>query len=109
MTALYLSGPMAGYADNNFPAFQSAFNTLTEQGHVILSPHHIAHPEGSQWVDFLRRDLSVMLEQCHGIVLLKGWPQSKGARLELTTALALDWPVYYFEAGMLVPMNRAEA
>jgi hypothetical protein len=48
-----------------------------------------------------------MVEHCSGIILLRGWPQSRGARLELSTAVALDWPVYYYDQGVLHCMNRA--
>lgn len=108
MTTFYLSGPMAGYPEHNFPAFQQAQEWLTELGWFVFSPHTIDHGNTTEWADFLRRDLAIMVEHCQGIVLLPGWPQSRGACLELSTALALDWPVYYFTGDHLVGMNRGQ-
>lgn len=106
MAVYYISGPMAGYPENNFPAFEAAQAWCVEAGLTVLSPHTIAHPEGSEWADFLRRDIEQMLAHCNALILLRGWPQSKGARLELATALALDWPVLYFTGDRLIDMNR---
>jgi hypothetical protein len=100
---------MAGYPDNNFPAFQAALDWCREHGVDALSPHEIAHPDGSMWADFLRRDIEVMVRDCRGLILLQGWPQSKGARLELATAVAMDWPVMYFTGRGLIDMNRGAA
>lgn len=108
----YLSGPMSGYPELNFPAFERAaawlrFTYKTE----TLSAHEIKHPEGTtEWDKFLALDLQWMLRTCDAIVLMEGWPQSKGARLELSTAMALDWPVFFLIPGEheyeLVNMNK---
>jgi hypothetical protein len=92
----YLSGPMAGYPENNFPAFQLASMWLRNQGRTIVSPHEIVHPVGTiAWHDFLRQDLIVMLQECKSIILLPGWSKSRGSRLELTVATALSMDVYH--------------
>lgn len=109
MTVYYISGPMSGYPEYNFSAFEQAAEWCREQGLVVLSAHEINHEEESEWVDFLRRDMEVMLQHCSGVILLRGWPQSKGARLELATAVALDWPVLYFDGMKLHDMNREAA
>lgn len=107
----YISGPMNGYPENNFPAFQKALDLCLNSGIMAISPHEIKH-EGTdlQWQDYLRGDLVQMLLQCQGIILIPGWVQSKGARLELSVALALDWPAYYLnpESGIIVNMNKKE-
>lgn len=107
MTTYYISGPMAGYDEHNFPAFQAAKDALVQQGYDVLSPHDVDHGDTTEWADFLRRDIGLMVANCGGIVLLRGWPQSRGARLELTTALALDWPILYFDGGVITCMNKA--
>lgn len=78
---IYVSGPMTGYDDLNFPAFAAASEQLRAMGHEIISPAEIEHPDGSQWEDYLRRDLHEMLS-CGAILMLDGWHNSKGARLE---------------------------
>lgn len=109
---LYLAGPMTGYPDHNFPAFAGAAAALRERGHNVLSAHEILHDglpgdlANLPHERYLRDDLKEMLE-CDGIVLLPGWPRSTGARLELSTALALKMTVFFYLAGELVDMNGA--
>lgn len=112
----YLSGPMAGYPDHNFPAFEKAAGELTDCGLIVTSPHKIKHIEPVEfeilhgrpmdWHDYLRKDIKVMLEACDSIILLKGWPQSKGAILELEVAVRLGWPVWYYDGFTLTNMNK---
>ena len=102
----YISGPMAGYPEHNFPAFQHACDTLGRLGYRLTSPHMINHGDTTEWADFLRRDLRIMTADCSGIILLPGWPESRGARLELQTALGLGWPVLYFDGYAIHPMSR---
>lgn len=97
----YLSGPMAGRPDHGYPEFTVAAEKLRELGYSIVSPHE-AHPppngpiDHTEYLRRLRADLREMLE-CRGIIMLPGWQQSLGARLELTTAVALELDVAFFD------------
>lgn len=109
----YLSGPMAGYSEHNFPAFEDAARILRQTGLTILSPHEMPTPEGfaemseqDQWKVMVDLDIAAMKEVCKGIILMKGWPQSRGARAELTVAMELDWEVWYYHDYQLTNMNR---
>jgi Domain of unknown function (DUF4406) len=102
----YLSGPMAGYEELNFPAFDEAAEDLRAAGISIISPAEIAIDKVDPTdEDYLANDFAVMASQCEGIILLQGWPASKGARAELEIALTLKWPVYYYENYVLIDMN----
>lgn len=37
----YLAGPMTGLPEYNYPAFGAAVKTLSEEGILVLSPHHV--------------------------------------------------------------------
>lgn len=95
----YLAGPMTGYDEYNFPAFDKAKKVLGDHGIDILSPHDIDHGEtpetrgGLNYTVYLRAGFKMLLE-CHGIILLHGWTASKGAIHELRIANALQYPVY---------------
>lgn len=110
----YLAGPMTGYEDFNYPAFEAAAAALRDAGLKILSPHEVPWPEGH--VEMTQETLwSIMMEetgkllgQCGGIILLKGWPQSRGAREELKLALGNEWPVYFYHEFNLYSMNNDE-
>jgi hypothetical protein len=60
---LYLSGPMTGYADKNFPAFVKATRQLRKVGYKVLSPHELdlEHPRQT-WEECLRRDIVKEME-----------------------------------------------
>lgn len=97
MARIYLSGPMTGYPEFNYPAFHKAAADLRAHGYEVVSPAEQdadsgLDPGSSQWADFVRWDLRVLVD-CDGIVLLDGWHKSKGARLEHHVALELGMDV----------------
>jgi nucleoside 2-deoxyribosyltransferase len=99
----YLAGPMKGYADHNFPAFEAALRQLQSEGFTCISPHELnpPRPEGltdEQWYAIcMHTDFQVILEHCSGIVLLPGWRTSTGAKAELVVATLCQYPVYDYE------------
>lgn len=106
---LYISGPMSGLPDLNFPAFARAATALRQQGLEVLSAHEIPHDEPAPgalpWTTYLREDVRHLLT-CDAIVMLPGWPLSRGARLELDVAVSLELPVFFWDERLgLVDMN----
>ncbi len=96
----YLSGPMSGLPDFNFPAFRDACKQLRACGFTVVSPHE-KDSEGDTtrpWTAYLREDISLLTDKCYGFILLPGWPSSTGAKLELSIALALQMPIYFYRA-----------
>lgn len=104
----YLSGPMAGYEDHNYAAFEKATSILRDTGLIIKSPHEIKRAEIAKgslpWEDYLKVDIRALLD-CDAIILLAGWPSSKGARLELEIALDLMMDVYFYHEYSLTRMS----
>lgn len=93
--SIYISGPMTGKPQFNRPAFVVAEDYLN--GHhpalKVLSPHTIVIDEPS-WEKYMRVALGMMLK-CEAIYMLKGWRDSKGARIELGLAQELGMRVVY--------------
>lgn len=89
---VYVSGPMTGLPDLNFPAFRAAADRLRAMGHDVVDPSTLGEPDGWCWEDFLRRDLRHLLD-CDAICLLDGWWKSRGARLEQHVAAKLGYTV----------------
>ncbi|WP_411815516.1 DUF4406 domain-containing protein [Gordonia sp. SND2] len=88
MTA-YLSGPMSGHTDLNFPAFTEAARRLRSAGMHIISPHeHQETGPAKPWTYYLRKDIRLMLD-CDTIIMLTGWRNSRGAVLERHIAAEL--------------------
>jgi hypothetical protein len=92
MTRVYLSGPMSGIADHNFPAFARWAAKLRSDGFDVVSPHEIA--EAGSWEDCLRLDIRELCT-CDAIALMPGWESSKGANLELHVAHRLGMSVMH--------------
>lgn len=100
MTSLYVAGPMTGYPEWNFPAFEEATEALREHGFEVVSPHEIDLEDGfdplSDGVDFdlrsaLERDVAEVLK-ADGLALLDGWEESSGATIEVLTASSKGAP-----------------
>lgn len=105
----YLAGPMTGRPQFNFPLFERVSAALREQGYTVISPAELDSPAvqkaamesddgaqvdgglaGETWGDMLARDVKLLADECGGIVLLPGWGDSKGARLEAFVSLLCD-------------------
>lgn len=93
MTAkVYVSGPMTGLPEHNFPAFKAAAAELRAAGYGVEDPADKGIVPGWSWSDYLRYDLGVLVK-CDQVATLPGWRKSPGARLEVLVAKALGMPV----------------
>jgi hypothetical protein len=90
---IYISGPMSGVADSNFPAFHRAARELREAGYIVMNPAELNPEQGLPWATYLRRDIAVLVT-CEAIALLPGHEASKGARLEHYIAQHLGMPAH---------------
>lgn len=79
---------MTGVAGFNFPAFNTAADTLRAAGYSVVNPADRGVVDGLEWGDYLRLALGRMVE-CDAVAQLDGWAGSKGARLETHVARAL--------------------
>ena len=101
MEVIYISGPMTGYPNFNREAFTKAKIRLIGQGKEVVSPVLLEQDdEGRTWKPlqkkysyYLKISLSKMLS-CNAIVMLPGWEQSKGAKVERYLAEALGYKIY---------------
>ena len=99
---VYLAGPMTGYENHNFPAFNAAADCLRAEGLEVVNPADHDLIEDAQWGDYMRYDIA-QLAQCESIALLPGWDKSKGATLEVHIAKALGMTVRYLEGAEATP------
>lgn len=92
---IYLSGPMSGYVDSNFPEFHKTAAALREKGLDVVNPAEICvgnppnENDKSMWDEFynacMRADIKALCD-CQAIAMMPGWEKSKGAHLELHIA-----------------------
>lgn len=93
MTRIYLSGPMTGLPDLNFPAFNAAAARLRALGYLVANPAEINPDKSADWHECLRADIKALCD-CDAIALLDGWETSPGAHLELHIAHRLGLGVF---------------
>ena len=92
MTTIYISGPMTGLPDFNYPAFHAAARALREAGYTVVNPAENGLPADAPWSDHMREDIRQMMD-CDGVAVLPGWQVSKGAKLETMVATAIGMRV----------------
>lgn len=90
---VYISGPMTGYPEYNFPAFHAAANAVRELGHEPINPADGVTDTGKPWEWYMRRAIR-MLTECDCVVTLDSWENSREAVLEVQLAIQLGMPVY---------------
>jgi len=98
----YISGPMTGYEDYNYPAFHAKAKELRAQGHTVFNPAELFGGKTDLPREkYMREDIAALLDAgC--VVMLPGWKQSKGANLERKIALELGIEVIYPSESMKV-------
>ena len=110
---IYIAGPMRGYEEGNFPAFDRQAKLLEKQGWRVINPAEMDRTEGeppkghmnfNPTTDYddqefmreaLHRDLVVICKECTAIYMMSGWEDSRGAKAEWHTAKALGLDIYY--------------
>lgn len=104
---LYISGPMSGIEDDNFPAFRAAAEKLRAAGYQPEDPSAKGRIDGWEWKHYLAYDLKIVVD-CDGVATLPGWLNSRGANLEVKTARALEIPVFPIDHWLAVADPLAE-
>jgi hypothetical protein len=92
---VYLSGPMTGKEDLNFPAFDKARDKLIALGYWVVSPADLERNRPVMTYEKALQDDILHLMNCNTIYLLRGWNDSRGARLEWFVAVSLGFEVMY--------------
>ena len=100
---LYISGPMTGVPQYNFPAFDAAASHARAQGYEVINPAEedgqdiredcMDSPTGKEeigqtWGEALSRDVKTLSDgNIEGILLLRNWGESWGSMLEVMIGL----------------------
>lgn len=99
---IYISGKITGTEDYE-DRFGKAEMELRSRGFNVLNPvkagkwlERYLAPKSPTWVEYMKQDIkAMMLADC--IYMLKGYRESKGARLELFLAKVLKYEIIYEE------------
>ena len=110
---IYIAGPMRGYEDGNFPAFDRQAKILELQGWNVINPAEMDRQDGSppnghktfdpaadyEDREFMRealeRDLVAICKDCTAMYMMSEFEKSRGAKAEWHLAKALGLDIYY--------------
>jgi hypothetical protein len=82
---IYLSGPMSGLPDYNYPAFNTEAARLRALGYAVENPAENPLPANAPWDLCMRAAIRQMLA-CDAVAFLPGWQHSRGANVEIELA-----------------------
>ena len=92
---IYISGQISGLNLNEAKAtFKAVEDVLVETGCEVINPFNLFKEQDLTWSEFMVVDIKALLD-CNAICMIKGWEQSKGARLEHHIAEELGFYVIY--------------
>lgn len=94
---------MRGYEEYNFPAFHAAATELRKKGYEVFSPAEKDEADGfnpktdeaHSLAHYMQSDLPAVCRS-DWVVVLPGWEESTGAKLEVHVARTCDIPVYTY-------------
>lgn len=92
---IYISGAIAHHdISERMRAFLRAAEYIKAQGGTPVNPFDNGVPVNADWREHMRADIHVLTD-CDGILMLRGWEQSKGAKLEFDVATSCGLEVWY--------------
>jgi hypothetical protein len=95
MKKMYISGRITGQPDF-IERFAKAEKHLKARGFEVMNPATLPHDHGRSWGEYMADCLKELLS-CDGVYMLKGWKNSRGARIEKQLAQDLGFKLIYFE------------
>lgn len=103
MMRVYLSGPMTGLPEYNYPRFFEVAEVIRDAGHWVYNPAEydftgelVDFPVKEAFAEYCR----IICTECDAIVLLENWQASTGVAAETSLARAIGVPVIDWIDGM---------
>jgi nucleoside 2-deoxyribosyltransferase len=101
---IYIAGPMTGLPVFNFPAFHDAAARLRKAGWDVVNPAENFDGRTDLSREYYLRTDVRLLTECDAIAMLRGWEESRGARLE--HLLARELGLKLLNAKTLQPLEE---
>jgi len=90
---IYISGKITGLEKEEAEeAFEKAEYGLRNKGWDVVNPMKIERAHDLSWESYMKNDIKALLD-CDAVFMLKGWEDSRGARVEndIVRALKIMW------------------
>lgn len=97
-TRIYVAGPMSGLPESNYPAFNAVAAQLRALGFEVENPAENPAPACGSWLGYMRMAIR-QLSHCDAIMMLPGWSESRGARIEYRLACDLGLHVHLWDVN----------
>lgn len=97
MKKVYISLPISGHNLNDVRRrIEDVSELLKSKGYIPVSPLEVQSNLNAPYSELMGNDIKALLE-CDAIILLDGWENSKGCRLEKYAASLYNKPVFIKE------------
>lgn len=83
---IYIAGKITGMEKEAKAIFDEVENQLKAIGYETVNPMKLPHQHDKSWASYMRECL-LALKECDEIYMIKNWNNSKGAKVELLTAI----------------------
>jgi hypothetical protein len=93
---------MTGLPGYGYKNFFNAEIRLVQAGYSVINPARL-NSAGDKWDVCLRNDIKHIVKYCSGMAVLRNWRHSRGARLEVATAIQLG--MFIIDAISLRPLE----
>ena len=98
MRKIYLSGPMTGFDDLNYPAFMEAAEKLRKEGYSVYNPAEFTDdPDNFDARAAFNQYCDVILNWADAMVILPEWYYSQGVKVEKTLAKIIGLEILFYE------------
>lgn len=95
----YISGPMRGLPDFNYPLFNEVAKTLRDSGYRVYNPaENFDGKTDLEFSDYMYQDLTQLMDS-DAVLMLPGWQDSEGARAEYLVARSLGLFIGYHQGA----------
>lgn len=92
---VYLSGPMTGLPEFNYPAFHAAAAELRASGLTVYNPAEYERDGRTFEPRAAFKEYTAFICDADAVHMLCGWESSRGARAEHALAVALGLRITY--------------
>lgn len=94
---IYLSGPMTGLPELNYPEFHKWADKIRAEGDEVYNPAD--NPQNETYTNCMRMCLPELFS-CDKIAVLEGWHESYGSTLEVALAKTIGIPIIWAHSGL---------